>query len=90
MCLLGDRRMRNKVRGREDVTHASQGCDMPGSGPLSPHLLSASHVFVCVSRSDRILKGNGKRAKPLSPTLDVVWRARIVRRAGHRQGLMAG
>lgn len=67
---LGDRGLSTKVGGREEVTHASQGCDMPGS-PQGSHWLSREHTllftppFLCerVSRSDRHFKADGKQKR---------------------------
>lgn len=50
---LGDRDVSTKVGGRVEVTHASQGCDMPGSRqrsrcPENTHSFSFSPWCVCV------------------------------------------
>ena len=93
MC-LGDKGVSTKVRGREEVTHASQGCDMPGSRQRS-RWLSREHthsstvaallgvcVFVCesVSCCDRPFKGKGKQTQSQPPLL-------LAGVAGGEQGL---
>lgn len=48
--VMHDKRKKGGWEAEEKVTHASQGCDMPGSQQRS-HLLSREHVLVYFSLS---------------------------------------
>lgn len=98
LVCLGDWGASTEVRAREEVTHASQGCDMPGSLERSPQL-SREHVllsllfWLCcilcgsVSRSDRPFKW--KQTGAVLVLANVVGGTRTEWRVGHRQDLTA-